>query len=536
MSNLKIWVRLTAAIWFVLVIVWTGMIVWESQVNRETAIRQAQDFSKSIHEMTMAGLTGMMITGTIDQREVFLDQIKQLSIIKDLHVARADAVIKLFGPDNKSTRSLDAIEKQVMQDAKPYAAVESDNKGQVLRVVTPTTAAKNYLGKDCILCHQVPEGTVLGVVSMKISLDSVEQEVASFRLKIAMAAAGVSILLLFVIYFLTRRFVTRPLEALRNGLQDIASGEGDLTRRLSVQSMDEIGQTASIFNKMMENFSGLVRQVGTSAGLVSSQARELSSAAKRVAAGSHQQNEKSAQAASAVENMVGSIAAISQSTAHVHQQSQDSLRRAEEGNRSLGQLQSEMQNVEQAVNLMANSVNEFVRNTEAISKMTQEVKAIAEQTNLLALNAAIEAARAGEAGRGFAVVADEVRKLAEKSARSANEIDLITGTLANQSINVRKAINEGLDYITSSQKTVDSVADILQATNGSVSEVGNGLDTITGATDEQRRVSREVADNIDAIADMARQNNLAVEETAAAAQSLESLAQGLQSTVGRFKV
>ena len=66
--------------------------------------------------------------------------------------------------------------------------------------------------------------------------------------------------------------------------------------------------------------------------------------------------------------------------------------------------------------------------------------------------------------------------------------------------------------------------------------MGNGLDTITGATDEQRRVSREVADNIDAIADMARQNNLAVEETAAAAQSLESLAQGLQSTVGRFKV
>jgi methyl-accepting chemotaxis protein len=195
-----------------------------------------------------------------------------------------------------------------------------------------------------------------------------------------------------------------------------------------------------------------------------------------------------------------------------------------------------MQTVEQAVNLMADSVNEFVRNTEEISKMTQEVKAIAEQTNLLALNAAIEAARAGEAGRGFAVVADEVRKLAEKSARSANEIDLITGTLATQSINVRKAITEGLDYIASSQKTVDSVADILQATNGSVSEVGNGLDSITAATDEQRRVSREVADNIDAIAQMAQQNNAAVEETAAAARSLESLAQGLQSTVGRFKV
>ena len=225
MGNLKIWVRLTAAIWFVLVIVWTGMIAWESQANRETAIRQAQDFAQSIHEMTMAGLTGMMITGTIGQREVFLDQIKQLSIIKDLHVARGEAVSKLYGPDTKGARELDAVEKQVMQDGKPYVAVEADEKGSFLRVVNPTRAAKNYLGKDCIMCHQVPEHTVLGVVSMKVSLDSVEQEVASFRLKIAGVAAAVSLLLLFVIYFFTRRFVTNPIEELKGGLQDIAHSE-----------------------------------------------------------------------------------------------------------------------------------------------------------------------------------------------------------------------------------------------------------------------------------------------------------------------
>lgn len=536
MSNLKIWVRLTAAIWFVLVIVWTGMIAWESQVNRETATRQAQDFAQSIHEMTMAGLTGMMITGTVGQREVFLDQIKQLSIIKDLHVARSDAVVKLFGADSKSIRALDSIEKQVMQDAKPYVAVESDEQGQVLHIVNPTRAAKNYLGKDCIACHQVPEGTVLGVVSMKISLDSVEQEVASFRLKIALAATGVSLLLLFVIYFLTRRFVTEPLEQLKDSLKDIARGEGDLTRRLTVHGKDEISQTAEVFNEMMENFNGLVRQVGASASQVSSQSHELSAAAMRVAAGSHQQNEQSVQAAMAVEKMVSRIASISQSTEHVHQQSQDSLRRAQDGSLSLEQLQAEMKNVEQAVHLMAKSVNNFVSNTEAISKMTQEVKGIAEQTNLLALNAAIEAARAGESGRGFAVVADEVRKLAEKSARSANEIDVITGTLAAQSIDVRKAITDGLGYLASSQDKVDRVADILYATNGSVGEVGRGLDTIASATDEQRRDSAEVAHNIDAIAAMARQNNVAVEQTATSAQSLDNLAQGLQSTVSRFKV
>ncbi|MDR0233616.1 MAG: methyl-accepting chemotaxis protein, partial [Zoogloeaceae bacterium] len=97
--NWKIWVRLTAAIWLLLVVAWAGMIVLEGEKALEMAINQAKGFSGSIHEMTMAGLTGMMITGTSSQREVFLDQIKELSIIKDLTVARSEAVTKIYGPD-----------------------------------------------------------------------------------------------------------------------------------------------------------------------------------------------------------------------------------------------------------------------------------------------------------------------------------------------------------------------------------------------------------------------------------------------------
>jgi len=243
-ADLKIWVRLTAAIWLILAIIWAGAIVWTTQVNRDTAIRQAQDFSHSIHEMTMAGLTGMMITGTVGQREVFLDQIKQLSIIKDLHVARSDAVIKLYGPDTKETRELSPLERQVMASGQPYMAVESKDNSSSLHVINPTKASKNYLGKDCVLCHQVPEGTVLGVVSMKVSLDSVEAEVSAFRLKIAGVAIGALGALLVIIYLLTHHFVTAPLEELRKGLRDIASGEGDLTRRLPVNGKDEVGQSA----------------------------------------------------------------------------------------------------------------------------------------------------------------------------------------------------------------------------------------------------------------------------------------------------
>jgi methyl-accepting chemotaxis protein len=534
-ADMKIWVRLTAAIWLMLVIAWTSMILWESKVNRDTAIAQAKQFSLSMHEATLAGLTGMMITGTVGQREVFLDQIKQLSIIRDLKVIRGEGVIKTFGPGSAKENDSDAIEKQVLADGKEYIDIQSDAQGEFLRVVRPALALKNYLGKDCLMCHQVPEKTVLGVVSMKVSLDNVNAAVSAQRIKSLLAAIAVSIPLLAFIYLFVSKVVTQPLDAMTSGLRAIASGEGDLTRRLEVKSQDEIGQASAVFNDMMANFAQLVRQVGDSASHVSGAAHELVTGAKQVANSSHQQYEKSRAVTAAVERMVSSIVEVAESTEHVHEQSRESQTRSREGTQTLDRLITEIGRVKSAVNEMAGAVNEFVSSTVSITNMTREVKDIADQTNLLALNAAIEAARAGEQGRGFAVVADEVRKLAEKSAASANEIDSITRTLNSKSDAVRQSIEGGLADIASSEKSLDAVASAINESNQSVEQVGVGLDAIAEATEEQRRVSTEAFTNIEAIAAMAHDNSDAVEQTAESAQRLEDLATELQGTVGRFR-
>lgn len=535
-ADLPIWMRLTGAIWLMLVVAWAGMIFWESGVNRETAIEQAKSFSLSMHEATMAGLTGMMITGTVGQREVFLDQIKQLSIIRDLRVIRGEAVNKIYGPGNaKDVHSLDAIEQQALSSGKEYVAVESDEKGEFLRVVRPTPASSNYLGKNCVACHQVPEGTPLGLVSMKISLDQVNLAVAKQRVKSMVAALVVSIPLLAFIWLFIRRFVTTPLEHMVQGLQNIASGEGDLTRRLDADSADEIGRASAAFNSMMEKFAQLVSHVGESASQVSAASRELTGSAGEVARGSHEQYEKSTATTEAVKRMVRSIVSVAENTEKVHGQSRESLARSDAGNQSMAQLIGEVGMVESTVREIAESVSEFVKSTAAISNITREVKDIADQTNLLALNAAIEAARAGEQGRGFAVVADEVRKLAEKSSASAGEIDTITRSLAQQSDTVQSSISRGLAHIESSQGSMETVVGVLGEASSSVTRVGHGLDDIARATEEQRALSTEAFKNIEAIADMARRNNGAAEATANAVQTLESLAQALQNTVGRFR-
>ncbi len=535
-SDLKIWVRLTMAIWLMLVLAWTGMIWWGSVMNREAAVNQAKEFSQSIREMTLAGLTGMMITGTVGQRAVFLDQIKQLAIVKELKVIRGQAVVNQFGPGQAIESGSDEIERRVADTGQEFVQVEQVGNSEVLRVVYPAAASKNYLGKNCIMCHQVPEGTVLGVVSMRISMDHVNEAVRDFSTKIFITAVLLSIPFLAFIYLFIQRFVTTPLEEMTNGLRAVADGRGNLTRRLDVKSDDEIGQASGVFNQMMDQFAGLVRQVGNTSNHVFDTAHQLNAGAGKVEASSQRQTEQSASAAAAVEQMVTSISAIAHSAETVHELARESLSRSAEGNESLERLMGAVKSVESAVTGIAESVNQFVGSTDAISVMTREVKDIAEQTNLLALNAAIEAARAGEQGRGFAVVADEVRKLAEKSARSALEIDTITQKLGQQSIAVKDAISDGLEHLNTSRESASSVQSVLAAASGTVAQVGQGLDQIVQATEEQQRVSANVASSIESIAAMARNNSGAVHQTTEAAQQLESLSEELKGAVGQFVV
>ena len=504
-AKLKIWTQLLATIGIALLVVWTGVILWQSHVSRQAALDQAQDFSLSMHDATMAGLTGMMVTGTIAQRNILLDQIKQLGTIRDVRVVRAEAVIKLFGA-GQGAEQPDPREAQVLQSGKELIWTESDAKGEYLRAIRPALASKNYLGKDCTVCHQVPEGTVLGAVSMKVSLDHVNQELATQRTKSILAAFLTSIPVLLLIYPFIRKVVTAPLAGGVTAARAIATG--DLTQQIQVTSNNEVGDLQQALRDMNDSLIRIVGQVRAVTDEIYTASNEISGRNTDLSRRTEQQVdtlERTAQSMHQLTSVVNRNAADAQ---RANQLALDASQVATRGGGVVAQVVDTMASIDTS--------------SKKIVDIISVIDGIAFQTNILALNAAVEAARAGEQGRGFAVVASEVRSLAGRSAEAAKEIK----TLIDDSV---ARVQTGSQLVHQAGATMQEILDSIQH----VTQIMSG---IAAASAEQMSGIGRVNQDIDGMNTATQQNAAMVEQAAANAKSLQEQAGHLEQVVSTFKL
>lgn len=246
----------------------------------------------------------------------------------------------------------------------------------------------------------------------------------------------VSVLVTIISAVLQIRGITRPLKQVNRQLLEIAEGEGDLTRELTVKTNDEIADLAASFNRMNEQLRNLIGQVAFGSEQVASTAEQLNAGAEQttqatehiattiqeVASGTERQVVGIEESMEAVSDLSQGVKQIAINAHQVSSSAEETSRLADQGNESIQQAIRQMQKIDGSISGLATEINQLGASSTEIGQIIEVITSIAAQTNLLALNAAIEAARAGEHGRGFSVVADEVRKLAEQSVNSAQQI------------------------------------------------------------------------------------------------------------------
>ncbi|AHK79404.1 chemotaxis protein [Ectothiorhodospira haloalkaliphila] len=534
-SDLPIWVRLVGAMGLILLPAWAGMILWAIHEQRSTAIEQAEGFSSTIHEMTMAGLTTMMITGTTHRREEFLEQIVELQSVTDLRVLRGEPVSRQYGEGTEHERPQDAVERRVLETGEPHIRLAEDRS--TLRAVLPVYNEREYLGKNCTSCHALAaEGDVLGATSMQIRLDDVNTAVQRFGWSITLLAILVSIPVLVFLFLFVRRFVTRPLNDMTRGLKGIAEGDGDLSHRLQVKGNDEIGEASQAFNAMMDNFRDLISRVLDSTAHLARAASDLAAITERTDAGVSRQRSEVDQLATAMNEMNATAQEVARSAQQGADATRDAHGAAMGGKDVVAGTMDRIEKLAEEVQRAADVIRDLDKDSEQIGKVLDVIRGIAEQTNLLALNAAIEAARAGEAGRGFAVVADEVRSLATRTQSSTQEIQEMIERLQQTSQRAVVVMEESRQYAQSSRDSAAEAGHSLDSITQAVSTINDVNTQVASSAEEQSAVAEEMNRNVTSISDAAEENAQGARETTHASEQLSRLANELQDLVGRFKV
>jgi len=364
---------------------------------------------------------------------------------------------------------------------------------------------------------------------------NVQQE-RNRTLSIGIAAMLLTALISTAVLFLNTRKLAHSLRLLDDSTRQLASGQGDLTQRLPVKGQDEFARIASSFNQFIANLQKTMAGILGAAQQLDQAARQMREKVNLATNRSTEQNQRSSLAAEGVQSLARGIAAIADSATHLRQQSDQSLDVAQESLRALTRLQTDLVEIRHSVGRISSSVEDYVNSAGQITTFTGEVRDIADQTNLLALNAAIEAARAGEAGRGFAVVADEVRKLAEKSGRSAAEINAVTQSLTDKSTHLQSAVDEALRALQQSAEALDAVSSSLRSSEHAVEEEHHSVDAITESVAGQQTTSSSVLASVDEIARLTAENARVLQESAHSTQQFAELATTLNNQVAGFKL
>ena len=372
-------------------------------------------------------------------------------------------------------------------------------------------------------------------VALVLDRDAAYSMLSEFRTS-AMVATVIAVVIIIALLGLLIRVLMKPLHVMGRAMHDIAEGEGDLTKRLTIHAQDEFGALGTSFNRFVERIHDSIREVSSATVQVSEVSLRVVSASNASMANSDQQANRTSSVAAAINELGAAAQEIAQNAALASQHSSDARNLAEEGQQVVDKTIAVMGQLSSRISDSCGNIETLNASTVNIGQILEVITGISQQTNLLALNAAIEAARAGEAGRGFAVVADEVRNLAHRTQDSAQQVQKIIEELQ---VGAREAVSTMNESQTQSEQSV-SIANQAGERLGSVTQRIGEIDgmnqSVATATEEQTAVVEAINIDITEINTLNQEGVENLQSTLRACNDLESQVTRLRQLVGSFRI
>ncbi len=377
--------------------------------------------------------------------------------------------------------------------------------------------------------------SVTWYLALSIDKDKAYAMLSKFRVS-AIAAALISIVAILVLLGLLIRLLMQPLHLMGRAMQDIAQGEGDLTKRLAVTSRDEFGTLAISFNRFVERIHESIREVAGTARQLHDVAQLVVNASNSSMANSDEQSNRTNSVAAAINELGAAAQEIARNAADASHHASDANHQAEDGKQVVEQTIRAMNELSEKISASCANIEALNSRTVNIGQILEVIKGISEQTNLLALNAAIEAARAGEAGRGFAVVADEVRNLAHRAQESAQQIQKMIEELQIGAQEAVSTMTESQRYSLESVEIANRAGERLSSVTGRIAEIDGMNQSVATATEEQTAVVDSLNMDITEINTLNQEGVENLQATLRACGELETQAGRLRQLVDSFKI
>lgn len=330
--------------------------------------------------------------------------------------------------------------------------------------------------------------------------------------------------------------VVLPLRQLAVRMQDIAEGEGDLTRRIDVAGRNEIDEVGLWFNVFLDNLQEVMRQVKTNTGRLTRASEDLTGAAAHMAEGAEAQQGQTNMVATAMHEMASTVVEVSRNSNTAAAKARQASEDASSGGQVVERTVEMMRGVTDSVDRASRQIAGLGERSNQIGQIVNVIDEIASRTNLLALNAAIEAARAGEQGRGFAVVAGEVRNLAERTTGATKEIAEMVGGFQRETEIAVLAMGDGTSQVRQAVGAATEAGAKLRLIIESAEQAAGMVNQIAASAAEQSTATEEVNENINQIARISLETSSGARKSAQSCVALSDLASDLNRLIARFKV